>query len=488
MVLGTGQLIRRGHRPNVALGTRPSLETRNHASNNVQLGKSLPLKSKNPYAVIYTSVGDCRRGSTERRKRTPISYPNDMKEPSISEDKGKEERCNVAPFWYDRSAKIERQKLDFRLITQKQRAELSQEVLSELQRRLKSMHDNTTRGSGDFSDMPLGDYGALAVISTLESNTSATSLDLHNTQMGSDAVRRLAIALEKNDRINSIRLGGAIHQGSHEHNRIGDSGVLALATTIRAHPSLSNLEIESDSMSNNGIDAIAESLDFEDEVETDEGKKTIRNIGVISRLALNSRRVSNIRRFAKSILATPCHIVSLDLSKCAIRNKGAMELAYVLKKNMTITSLSLRFSSIEEKGLVGICNAVRKYSVVVSHLDLAGNSFSDEVGIAVGRMLQFTRAPLMHVGVRGGGWLKGIGESGGNAIAEALESGRIKHLRVLDMRGHTLPPRVELRLWHSGRRNKKSKIKRKSLVLSPKSKKFHWGSTSEDIVVLTGEH
>lgn len=234
--------------PRVALGECPYSELGRYRPCKSRQRTNVRLVKTNPYAIQYSTIGDSRKGCTNRSepKIVPISKASLKTVPQInnSKDEEEEERCNIPPFWYDRFAKIERKKLDYRLITQKQKAELSEEALLELQRRLKGLYNNSTHGCGDFSGMPLGDYGALAVISMLRRNTSVTSINLYNTQMGNDSVKRLAIALEKNNKICTVYLGGQIHQGSHSHNRIGDSGLGALATTIRKHPSLSILEID----------------------------------------------------------------------------------------------------------------------------------------------------------------------------------------------------------------------------------------------------
>ena len=353
-----------------------------------------------------------------------------------------------APFWYSLESREERKKYDYDLITQKQKAVLPEKLLIQLQNSLKSMYANRVTQMS-FSNLDLGDYGLYAVLKALQKNTSLTYVDLSNTQMGDDSLKRLSVALLQNQTLRGVSLGGACSQESHKHNRIGDAGAIHFFRHLN-DPSnrLAHVTLESDRITDKSTWALCKALEGE-------------NCTRLSTLALRGPHIRDMLRLSAAILKSPCMLTALDLSKCSLGDQGGVVLGNMLLKNRTISRLVLRYAKMGERGMMAIADALAKVgkSGVLACLDLQGNSFSDNMVISMCGALR-SQIPLVRLNIRATGWLKGIGHAGGSALASTLETGTIRSLKLLDLRGHEVGEGVELRLWHS----------------------------SATVVVLTGEH
>ena len=94
---------------------------------------------------------------------------------------------NTPPWWLSLENKIERKKLDYTLITRKQSMNLPRKLLFTLQNILRKIYDNKITNI-NLTNLELGNYGILAVVSALEKTRSLTYLNLTNTNMGDFAL------------------------------------------------------------------------------------------------------------------------------------------------------------------------------------------------------------------------------------------------------------------------------------------------------------
>eukprot|EP00943_MAST-04B_sp_MAST-4B-sp1_P001485 g1485.t1 len=168
---------------------------------------------------------------------------------------------NTPPWWFSLENKIERKKLDYTLITRKQSINLPRKLLFTLQNILRKIHDNSITNV-DLTNFDLGDYGALAVISSLEKTQSLTYLNLTNIGMGDFSLKRLAIGLAKNRSLTSLICGQRhITRNTHNNNLIGNAGLKAISKSIIGHPTLTYLDICSDRISDNGMEYMCLALE-----------------------------------------------------------------------------------------------------------------------------------------------------------------------------------------------------------------------------------
>jgi hypothetical protein len=97
-----------------------------------------------------------------------------------------------------------------------------------------TLQTNTTLTSLDLENNDIGAAGATALATALQTNTTLTSLDLANNNIGAAGATALATALQTNTTLTSLNLDG---------NYIGASGATALAMALQTNVILTSLNL-----------------------------------------------------------------------------------------------------------------------------------------------------------------------------------------------------------------------------------------------------
>mmetsp|Transcript_11948 Transcript_11948/g.19807 ORF Transcript_11948/g.19807 Transcript_11948/m.19807 type:complete len:359 (+) Transcript_11948:263-1339(+) len=215
----------------------------------------------------------------------------------------------------------------------------------------------------DLAGLNVGDNGAIALGSSLESNTCLSSLSLSYNLISSTGAVHLLDGVTKNIKSldlmsNSIGNGGAqalarmlsslkkakLEKLSIRNNYIGPSGGIKLANALQDNYSLEQLDLGTNPIGNDGAKAISELLRV---------NKTLRWLCLWS----NDLDSEGIRHLAQGLRENTTLEV-LYLGGNAIGNDGAMELAEMLRHNTTLKSLHIANGRIGPKGALALAQVL----------------------------------------------------------------------------------------------------------------------------------
>eukprot|EP00941_MAST-03F_sp_MAST-3F-sp1_P002214 g2214.t1 len=99
----------------------------------------------------------------------------------------------------------------------------------------------------------IGDEGAIALASVLESSRTLTDVDISMNRIADAGASAIANALESNKVITSIDLGG---------NWISDKGAVALAKSLISNKTLRRFQLDGNKISANGLESVKRAVSF----------------------------------------------------------------------------------------------------------------------------------------------------------------------------------------------------------------------------------
>ncbi|KAL0205983.1 hypothetical protein P9112_001290 [Eukaryota sp. TZLM1-RC] len=235
-------------------------------------------------------------------------------------------------------------------------------------------------------------YRHFALARALESNSSLTTLDLHNNQITDEGAGALARALESNCTLTTLHL---------ENNKIADEGASALARALESNCTLTTLHLEDNKIADEGASALARALESNSTLTTlyleynditDEGASALaRALESNSSLTTLDLKYNNITAEGASALAraleSNCTLTTLDLKYNNITDEDAIALARALESNSSLTTLDLQNNRIGHEGAIALARALESNSSLTT-LDLGDNYITDEGASALARALE----------------------------------------------------------------------------------------------------
>ncbi|MBS0359701.1 MAG: NACHT domain-containing protein [Proteobacteria bacterium] len=288
---------------------------------------------------------------------------------------------------------------------------------------VRVLESNTTLMHLKLRRNQISGTGATEIARALEKNTTLTSLDLEENQIGEAGAREIARALEKNTTLTSLDLG---------FNRIGAVGAGEIARGLEKNTTLTNLNLRSNQISEVGTKEIAKALEKNTtlmslnlswnqigDIEAKEVAKALESNMTLTSLSLWSNEISDAgaTEIARA-LEKNTTLTSLDLSYNQIGAVGATEIARALKKNKMLVGLGLGVNCISDAGATEIARALKKNTTLV-YLDLERNQIGAAV-IEIRRALEKNRTlESLKLG------LNQIDDTGAIEIARVLESNTI---------------------------------------------------------------
>lgn len=242
----------------------------------------------------------------------------------------------------------------------------------------------------DLSGNGLGDIGSSWLALALSKNDVLQSLDVRANGIGAQGARRLAVALERCC-LESLDLGA---------NQVGDDGAAWLCRALELGSSLAELRLSSTGIGSRGAAKLAEVLPT----------SKLR----LLKLRDNKVGADGATQLAAA-LAAGCSLTELNLASADIGDNGAVALAVALERNTTLTALNLWHNSIGANGGQRLGQALERNASLLS-LTLRDNDVGDVGAVALAAALHKT-PPLARLDL----WATGIGSSGARSLANALQ-------------------------------------------------------------------
>lgn len=206
-----------------------------------------------------------------------------------------------------------------------------------------------------------GEYGARALAEALTMNATLQRLDLTHSMIGDEGHSALAGMLKTNTSLRSLDLSAT--------NKLGREGALALAGALEVNNSLQTLDLTRAGTSSESIQILALGLQ--------------RNSALINLLlGFSFSDVAAATALAR-MLEVNMSLTNLDLQGNEhLKDEGVSVLAGALKKNNTLTMLSLERVNMKEQGFRALADALEVNSSL-EILDVRDNYFSSKSALVL---------------------------------------------------------------------------------------------------------
>ena len=275
---------------------------------------------------------------------------------------------------------------------------------------LLKIKSNVILDSLDIESRDIGDLGAVAVSSYIK-----------NYQ---EEIQTSTDTLEQDFR--------SLHQLNLSGNSISNEGVTKIADSLRNCTSLTSLNLSSNSFGVNGVQALADALEsctgiaslnlacnsMDDDsviILSDSSLKYFKNLAFLN-LSSNSIGSNGAKALADA-LKNCTHLTSLNLSSNLMGDVGVVELAdNPLRNSMYLTSLDLSRNSIGSYGTEALAGALNSCTCLKS-LDLSSNSIGDDGTKALAGALK-SHTNLLSLNIS----KNNIGRSSSSALADIIKN------------------------------------------------------------------
>lgn len=281
--------------------------------------------------------------------------------------------------------------------------------------------------------------GAEAIAKGLEFNHVLVHLDIGDNRIGDQGAVAFAKAFELNSTLKYFDVGMFLEVQAKpdffrpesdfddvETDWIRDSGIKAIAKSLRSNCSLTYLDVHGNVLGDSSVAALGEAL---------------RSNCTLNHLYLNSMRLysqSHVQAgiitqfgnlaavaFKRALQSRDTRVTHLHLGDTAMTSSCAKILAEALQSNTTLARLDLSSNGIDPGGAAAIANAL-KSNQTLTHLQLRGNQIGD-AGAARFSHCLLSNCTLVYLDLI----RNGIKCSGAAAIAQALKSNEtLTHLQL----------------------------------------------------------
>ncbi|WP_341792955.1 leucine-rich repeat domain-containing protein [Rickettsia endosymbiont of Ceutorhynchus obstrictus] len=250
----------------------------------------------------------------------------------------------------------------------------------------EALKSNNSLTSFSLSSNNIGEGGAKELAEALKSNNSLTRLDLSSNNIGEGGAKELAAALKSNNSLTSLYLW---------ENKIGEGGAKELAAALESNNSLTYLDLRGNKIGEGGAKELAEALKSNNSLTSltlysnnigEGGAKelaaALKSNNSLTSLYLESNNIGDVgAKELAAALKSNNSLTSLDLSSNNIGDVGAKELAAALKSNNSLTFLNLQYNRIDQGGANELAVALKSNNSMTSLYLYSGNNISD-AGIA----------------------------------------------------------------------------------------------------------
>ncbi|KAH7054780.1 hypothetical protein BKA57DRAFT_434420 [Linnemannia elongata] len=235
------------------------------------------------------------------------------------------------------------------------------------------------------------------------SNVCKISCELTSGRFGGKEFGMLVEAIKANSILTTLNL---------DHNSIGDNGAQALSEALKTNSTLTTLNLYSNKIGPNGAQALSEALktnstlttlNLEDNSIGDNGaqalSEALKSNSTLTTLNLSWNSIGdNGAQALSEALKTNSTLTTLNLVSNSIGDNGAQALSEALKTNSTLTTLNLEDNSIGPNGAQALSEALKTNSTLTT-LNLVGNSIGPNGAQALSEALK-TNSTLTIMGVR----------------------------------------------------------------------------------------
>lgn len=292
------------------------------------------------------------------------------------------------------------------------------------------LKENSTVTSLNAADNDIGDLGMHCVTSLLEVNATLTALNLGNNLIGEAGIASLAEVLKINDKLRELALW---------RNEFGDIGTATLAAALKDNSALTRLNLEDCAIGPEGGKTIGEalrvnkgltSLDLSENQLSDVGATNLAGAltanNTLLELNLCCNKIGNegLKSLAMAMAGSKC-LLALDLSHNAIENEGGAHLTAALKENKTLTKLDLRGNEITGQAAEDLAMAILDAKVIQ---EFGGIRMTDH------------HPSLVELDLKS----MGCGDSEAVVLASVLKV--YKSLKVLDFRHNEISVKIAITL------------------------------------------
>ena len=266
--------------------------------------------------------------------------------------------------------------------------------------------------AGDATIPPVEPLRAL-LFDAAEKGAPLSSLSLRGVPVGRHGARALA---------NVLYLDSFITFANLEDCSLGDDGAIAVAESLRTHPTLFRLDLGYNGVSGKGVKAIAQLL-----LESPSllcldlsGNNLYSRLNLVAPSAL-----SNLAPLGKALSSPRCKLQLLHLDHADVEVKGLTSLVDGLLPNETVVNLRLGENGLDTKSAQQLARLLKGNHTLTS-VDLRENKLKDEGAAALAEALPHNHGLRCLVL-----WSNGIGGAGISSLAKGL--GENKTIQILDI-------------------------------------------------------
>ncbi|XP_056113408.1 NACHT, LRR and PYD domains-containing protein 14-like [Rhinichthys klamathensis goyatoka] len=202
------------------------------------------------------------------------------------------------------------------------------------------------------------DYGCTVLSSALRSNPSLRKLDLSGNAFTYSGVKQISDLLKHPQcKLEKLKLRSC---------RISDGGCAVLSSALRSNPSLRELDLSENNITDSGV------KQFSDLLKHPQCK--------LEKLELRSCYISNrgCADLSSALRSNPSHLRELDLSENGITDLGIKQLSDLVEDPLyKLEKLGLRSCDISYGGCADLSSALRLNPSHLRELDLSENYFRD---------------------------------------------------------------------------------------------------------------
>ncbi|KAF9584330.1 hypothetical protein BGW38_006840 [Lunasporangiospora selenospora] len=237
----------------------------------------------------------------------------------------------------------------------------------------KALKANSTLTTLDLNDKNIGVDGATVLAEALRINSTLTTLELYKNNIGVDGAKALAEALMINSTLTTLNLN---------KNNIGVDGAKALAEALMINSTLTTLNLNKNNIRIDGVKALTMVLKV---------NSGLSNLNLFS----NNTGVDGVKALTTVLKINPA-LSNLNMFSNSTRVDGVKALAEALKINSTLTSLYLNNNYIGDDGAKALAEALKINSALTT-LDLQLNNIGVDGSKALAEALQINSSlTILH--------------------------------------------------------------------------------------------
>lgn len=277
------------------------------------------------------------------------------------------------------------------------------------------------------------------IVNGLIRNSTVTSLEVSDTEMGNKGMLSIQDLLAKNSILTSLTLdknnitelppnilkyNSVLRELRLKRDKIGNKGVKIISDYLRFNSSLTYLELFKNEITelpqgfmrdnstltvldlgNNKLERLPQNLLINNSTLTTlylgfNKLEVLPSNFLAYNSTLTVLDLSNnqLRRLPQSLLTNNSTLTTLNLNSNKLGDQGAINIAFFLQSNTTLTELMLRNNRITNKGVIRLSDSLQYYNTTLNILNLECNYINDLGALPILHALEDNKNVTIFIG------------------------------------------------------------------------------------------